>query len=245
MCKYIDELKKHNYKKSSLKEIADKFGISQAKLKSYYQQVFFKDIASKVDIPKLSDENLEHIYNLLDEEELKKEFIFIKNDLKKIIQKSLYIALSNGWITNINHIDSGIMTANAGDSAEFIFVARAILAGFNASSVDVRSSRYDAIIDNDGKLLRVQIKGISTGNTISFKDRDRGGKGIDHHHERNIGKRITSKDCDIYVAVEKQVGIYYIIPMSWADNLSDNECKSVNISKIQQFKENWDIIKTI
>ena len=135
------------------------------------------------------------------------------------------------------------MTANAGDSAEFIFVARAILAGFNASSVDVRSSRYDAIVDYEGKLLRIQIKGISTGNTISFKDRDRGGQGIDHRHKRNIGKRITSKDCDIYVAVDKQVGICYIIPMSWADRLSDDECKSVNISKIKHFRENWDILK--
>jgi hypothetical protein len=95
------------------------------------------------------------------------------------------------------------MTANAGDSAEFIFVARAILAGFNCSSVDVRSSRYDAIIDYNKKLLRVQIKGISTGNSISFKDRDRGGQGIDHTHERNLGQRITSVDCDIYVAVDK------------------------------------------
>ncbi|MCR2114221.1 DNA cytosine methyltransferase, partial [Campylobacter upsaliensis] len=47
-------------------------------------------------------------------------------------------------------------------------------AGFNASSVDVRSSRYDAIVDYNGTLLRIQIKGI-TGGLISFKDRDRGG----------------------------------------------------------------------
>ena len=89
---------------------------------------------------------------------MKKEFDFIKTDLKKVLQKSFFIALNNGWATNINDVNSGIMTANAEDSAEFIFVARAILAGFNASSVDVRSSRYDAIIDYEGNLLRVQIK---------------------------------------------------------------------------------------
>ncbi len=113
--------------------------------------------------------------------------------------------MTNGFSTNINQLESGVMTANAGDSAEFIFVARAILAGFNCSSVDVKSSRYDAIIDFNNKLLRVQIKGISSENSISFKDRDRGGQGIDHKHERNIGKRITLKDCDIYVAVDKQM----------------------------------------
>ncbi len=137
------------------------------------------------------------------------------------------------------------MTANAGDSAEFIFVARAILAGFNCSSVDVRSSRYDAIIDYNKKLLRVQIKGISTGNSISFKDRDRGGQGIDHTHERNLGQRITSVDCDIYVAVDKQVGICYIIPMNWADTLSFDECKNVKLSELSQYKENWDVVKEI
>ncbi|MCB4757758.1 MAG: hypothetical protein LGB02_00020, partial [Sulfurovum sp.] len=176
-------------------------------------------------------------------ENLKNEFKFIKTDLKKIIEKSLYIALKNGFSTNINAIESGVMTANAGDSAEFIFVARAILAGFNCSSVDVRSSRYDAIIDYNNRLLRVQIKGISSGTSISFKDRDRGGKGIDHTHVTNIGKRITSEDCDIYVAVDKQVGLCYIIPMEWADALNKDEYQTVNIKKIEQFKENWNIVK--
>ncbi len=240
-----DELKKVNYKKNKIADIADKYNIKPSKLKRYYQTKFFNDIAKEVDLDSLSKLNLDEIERILTNQELKDKFRFIKTDLKKIVEKSLYIALSNGFSTNINDINSGIMTANAGDSAEFIFVARAILAGFNCSSVDVRSSRYDAIIDYNDTLLRVQIKGISTGNTISFKDRDRGGQGIDHTHERNIGKRITSKDCDIYVAVDKQVGICYIIPMNWADQLSEELCKNVKLSEIVDYKENWNIIKEI
>lgn len=137
------------------------------------------------------------------------------------------------------------MTANAGDSAEFLFVARAILAGFNASSVDVRSSRYDAIVDYNGTLLRIQIKGISQGEIISFKDRDRGGQGIDHRHETNQGKRITSKDCDIYVAVDKQIGICYLIPMSFADKIDDEKCAKVKLEQVGQYKENWEVIKEV
>ncbi len=243
MCRYIDELKKHNYKKNSIKGIAKKYGLSESQLKKYYQTKFFQDIAKEADLEKLSKLNIDEIEKLLESEILKSEFKFIKVDLKKIIEKSLYIALTNGFSNNINHIESGVMTANAGDSAEFIFVARAILAGFNCSSVDVRSSRYDAIIDVDGILLRVQIKGISSGNVISFKDRDRGGQGIDHTHESNIGKRITSKDCDIYVAVDKQVGICYIIPIEFADNLSDDECKRVKLQDVEIYKENWNIVK--
>ena len=126
-----------------------------------------------------------------------------------------------------------------------LFVARAILAGFNASNVDVRSSRYDAIVDFNDMLLRIQIKGISNGEIISFKDRDRGGQGIDYTHERNRGKRITKADCDIYVAVDKQVGICYLIPMSFADTLSDDECNKVRLEQVQNFKENWEVIKEV
>ena len=243
MCKYIDELKKVNYTKNKIDDIAKKYGLKPSELKKYYQTKFFNDIAKAVNLDNLSKLNIDEIEKLLDNETLKNEFKFIKTDLKKIIKKSLYIAMTNGFSNNINHVESGVMTANAGDSAEFIFVARAILAGFNCSSVDVRSSRYDAIIDYNDKLLRVQIKGISSGNNISFKDRDRGGQGIDHKHETNIGQRITSKDCDVYVAVDKQVGICYIMPMSWADTLSYDKCKSVKLSEVKHYKENWDIIK--
>lgn len=245
MCKYIDELKKNDYKKNSVKSIATKYNLSEAELKRYYQTKFFNDISEVINLNELSKINIEEIEKLLEDETLKNEFKFIKADLKKIIEKSLYIAMTNGFSNNINHIESGVMTANAGDSAEFIFVARAILAGFNCSSVDVRSSRYDAIIDYNDKLLRVQIKGITSGNNISFKDRDRGGQGIDHTHERNLGQRITSKDCDIYVAVDKQVGICYIIPMSWADELDDDKCKSVKLHEIEVYKENWGVVKEL
>ena len=243
MCKYIDELKKVNYTKNKIDDIAKKYGLKPSELKKYYQTKFFSDIAEAVNLDNLSKLNIDEIEKLLDSETLKNEFKFIKTDLKKIIEKSLYIAMTNGFSNNINHVESGVMTANAGDSAEFIFVARAILAGFNCSSVDVRSSRYDAIIDYNDKLLRVQIKGISSGNNISFKDRDRGGQGIDHKHETNIGQRITTKDCDVYVAVDKQVGICYIVPMNWADSLSDDKCKNVKLSEVTQYKENWNIIK--
>ena len=245
MCKYIEELRQCGYKKSSLKDIANKYNKKKSELLKYYNTVFFKHIFQAIDIQKLTLSNIDTIETLIKDEDLKKEFKFIKTEFRKVLEKSLYIALNNGFSLNLNHIENGIMTANAGDSAEFIFVARAILAGFNASSVDVRSSRYDAIIDNSGKLLRVQIKGISTGNSISFKDRDRGGQGIDHKHKSNIGKRITSKDCDIYVAVDKQVGICYIIPMTWADKLDEQSIKTINLSRIEKFKENWNIITTI
>jgi hypothetical protein len=248
MCRKIDDLRANNYQKNKIKSIAEKHNITKSALKKYYNIIFFKNIAKNINLDVLSNSSIKNIEELIENTKngnLINEFKFIKTDLQKIISKSLYVAMSNGFSNNLNHIHSGIMTANAGDSAEFIFIARAILAGFNCSSVDVRSSRYDAIVDFNGKLLRVQVKGISSGNNISFKDRDRGGQGIDHTHERNLGKRITSKDCDVYVAVDKQVGICYIIPMSWSDQLTDEEAKTVKLTEVLEYKENWDIIKKI
>jgi len=145
---------------------------------------------------------------------------------------------TNGFQTNLNNINSGVMTANAGDSAQFLFLSRAILAGYNCSNVDVRSSRYDAVIDYNDKLLRIQIKGVS-GTSISFKDRDRGGQGIDTSHDRNIGQRITGADCDIYVAVDKTVGTCYIIPMHIIDPLPFDTVKNMNLRDLEVHKENW------
>jgi hypothetical protein len=82
------------------------------------------------------------------------------------------------------------------------------------------------------------VKGIS-GSTLHFKDRDRGGVGIDHTNERNRGKRITSSDCDIYVAVDKQIGICYIIPVSKIDEWNVDH---KSLSDVAEYKENWQVI---
>lgn len=237
----LEQFKNYNYKENKIIDIANQEMLYKADIKRFLEMQVFIEVSQKIQIQELQTLALEHIKNSLEDEN---KFKFIKNKLSKILEKSLFIATIDGFSTNLLHINSGVMMANAGDSAQFLFIARAILAGFNASNVDVRSSRYDAIVDYENILLRIQVKGISSGN-ISFKDRDRGGQGIDHTHDRNKGKRITSKDCDIYVAVDKQVGICYIIPMSYADTLSDYECKNVNLKQLEKYKENWEIIKEV
>lgn len=237
----LNEFAKKDYKKSKIIEIANSECLYKNDIESFLEAQIFLEISKQIDLSELKSINLKYISDKVDD----KLFKFIQNKLSKILEKALFVASIDGFSTNLLNINSGIMTSNAGDSAEFLFVARAILAGFNASSVDVRSSRYDAIVDYENVLLRIQIKGISSGEIISFKDRARGGQGIDYKHERNQGKRITKQDCDIYVAVDKQVGICYLIPMDFADNLSDEECVKVKLSQVEEYKENWDIIKRI
>ena len=236
-----EELLKENFVKSHIIDIANKYIYYQKDLQKKYEEYIlekFKDSFSEPITKKI-------LQTYADSSNLsKKEFNFIKNKLNKIIDKTNELTLSNGFPTNLTDINSGIMTANAGDSAQFLFLARAILAGYNSSNVDVRASRYDAIVDYQGQLFKIQVKGIS-GNTVSFRDRARGGRGIDQNNPHNKGKRITSKDCDIYVAVDKQVGLCYLIPMKEIDLWNDDEIDQVQISKIIQYKENWDLFKEL
>lgn len=236
--KILKDFANLSYQKSKIIDLANQETLYKNDLLHFLERQIFLDIFKGLDLEQLKDKSLAYIKQNTDE----LQFKFIQSKLSKILEKALFLASMDGFSANLLQINSGVMISNAGDSAEFLFVARAILAGFNASSVDVRSSRYDAIVDYNGTLLRIQIKGI-TGGLISFKDRDRGGQGIDYKHQSNQGKRITSKDCDIYAAVDKQVGICYLIPMSFADSLNDKECEKVRLEQISLYKENWGIIK--
>jgi len=227
--KRIDDLAiEYNFKSSHLKEhLLRKVGDKLCK------ELEFNNMENQI----------EDFLNIIEENYSNVGFKSIRSDFKKVFINSLHFNFQRGYPVNIENINSGVMTANAGDSHQFLFLARAILAGYECSNVDVRSSRYDAIIDYREKLFKIQIKGItSKTSTIQFKDRDRGGQGIDHTHERNRGKKITSKDCDIYAAVDKNSGTCYLIPMKWVDEMGYESLKQ---NQYIQFKEKWDVFNSI
>lgn len=238
----LSEFEAGNFTESSLFEIANKYVFYKNDLEVFFEKELFIDLFENTP-DDLDSKIVAFIESQSTVSDGKKRYV--SGALKKIIRKSTVLIKQNGFSNNIVNIESGVQTANAGDSAQFLFVSRAILAGYNCSNVDVRSSRYDAVIDYKGIIFKVQVKGVS-GTSVSFKDRDRGGRGIDTHNERNQGKRITSADCDIYVAVDKQVGICYLIPMrDFVDKLSDDEIKSYSVNNLVQFRENWDIIQQV
>ena len=238
--KLLNALRDKNYVKARIEDIANEFVYYKPHLEKYYQSKIYQKVFSKVNIENLAEQNIDKIKEFADVDEL--EVRFIKKDLNNLLAKCLYLASQGGFTGDLQHTDYGLRVANEGDSAQFFFIARAMLAGFNCSNVDVRSSRYDAIVDVNSKLIRIQVKGITGGTNISFYDRDRGGQGIDHTHERNRGQRITKEDCDIYVAVDKQVGTCYIIPMSYADSLNEEQARNVKISDVEKFLEKWQAI---
>lgn len=234
------ELQANDYVKAKIVDIANKFVLYKPHLEKYFQATVFKNVFSKLGIDDLANKTIDYIGEVPTINDL--EIKFIKSNLKSLVSKCLYVASQGGFTADLQHTDYGLRVANEGDSAQFFFIARAMLAGFNCSNVDVRSSRYDAIVDFNSKLIRIQVKGITAGSNISFFDRDRGGQGIDHTHERNRGQRITKADCDIYVAVDKQVGTCYLIPMSFADELDAEDAKNVKLTEVAKYLERWQTI---
>ncbi|WPO76986.1 hypothetical protein [Flavobacterium sp. KACC 22761] len=238
----IKEFAEKNFVKTKIVEIANQYLIAKSDLQSFYDDVLQKKVITEINKDDFINNSLDFIQKSVANQY---HFGYVKTSIKKILEKQYDFIFSNGFPTNLLNINTGVMTANAGDSAQFLFLARAILAGYNCSNVDVRSSRYDAVVDFNNVLLRLQIKGVSSSNAISFKDRDRGGQGIDHTHITNKGKRITSADCDIYIAVDKEVGICYLIPMSYVDHLDESQITSINLNSLKQYKENWSIIAEV
>ena len=232
---------------TGLMTIANTEIVAISDLRNYYQSLIMKRIQVTYEV----DANFRsdvfgriltyNTYATTINQSTQNQIDYIKNDLKCSVEKALYLALANGFTNKRIDISTGTKMANEGDSAQFLFLARAVLAGYTCSNVDVRSSRYDAVIDYNGHLLRVQIKGIS-GTSIALKDRDRGGAGIDPSARRNQGRYISSEETDLYVAVDKQFGICYIIPTIDIDAWVAIGTKTVAISRLDDYKENWEKI---
>ena len=244
--KYEDEIfkkwKNLNFVKARVDDLAIEYKLKGSNLK----ELLLKSVGNKLCVAHRKnefDDLIDDFIKNLGDNFQNLGFSSIQNDFKKVFCNSLHFNFQRGFPINLENLNSGVMVANAGDSHQFLFLARAILAGYECSNVDVRSSRYDAIIDYKNRLFKIQVKGItSSTSSISFRDRDRGGQGIDHNHERNKGKKITSKDCDIYAAVDKNSGVCYLIPMKWVDKNGEEKLK---MKEVSQFKEKWDVFNLI
>ena len=171
---------------------------------------------------------------------------FINKDYRTSISQVEYLLLNTGFCQNLTNEVKGQDVANQGDSAQFIFVGRAILAGFNCSNVDVRSSSYDAIIsrpNSNGKaasLKTVQIKGITTKSQLSLRKRARGGSGS-QQEGRNRSVPLSPDDADLLVAVDKQFGTCYIIPMSEVESKIINGEENISWAELEaNYKEKWE-----
>ena len=156
----------------------------------------------------------------------------------------MYMTYENKeWAKNLTKNDDGIFRTINGSADELIGIGRTIKAGFNCSRVDIPNGRYDAVVDvGGGRMLRIQIKGVGRNKngklgSVSFTDGGRSGKQIDRKVKSRIYK-YTVKDIDILMAVDSGNGECYIVPIKDLGKWG----KTKALSKLKEYKENWDIL---
>lgn len=143
------------------------------------------------------------------------------------------------WAKNITNLEKGIYRTIKGNSDELIAIGRCIRAGFPCSKVETTNGRYDAVIDcgSGTKLLRVQIKGTSTG-SVGFIGGGRSGRQINRAVSQRRYK-YSERDCDLILAINSNNGDCYILPIRDVQEFGNS--KSLRL--LESYKENWETLK--
>ena len=230
--KAMEQLKLKGYVKNSVETIANNFFVRKNDMKKLLTRQVFKKLENKTNLEDIKNSMILHLS--ADGEDQFQGFRFIKDNLNKDIDQFLPYILRDGFDQDYSGLEIGTNSSNEGDGAEHLFVAKAMIAGFNCSVVDIGSSKYDAVIeDKNGDLLKVQIKSYGKNGSFSRKGRDRGGQGIDSSNKSNEGTLVTSQNCDILAAVNKSNGEIFIFCKDEIDNLP------VTIKR-SDYPENWE-----
>jgi PD-(D/E)XK endonuclease len=123
-----------------------------------------------------------------------------------------------------------------GEMAEAAFLARASSLGLLVSKPWGESSRYDRIVDNGRRLLRVQVKSAHRAGPY-------GGYTIQAHG--NTRKVYDASEIDLLAAYVVPVDAWYLVPVEEFQRYKSMKLFPVHrrrISKFEKFRENWGIM---
>ncbi len=141
---------------------------------------------------------------------------------------------------NIAGMPGGSFRSIAGYASESLVVGRAMLCGYIIFVKAWRDSKYDAVLDANGSLFRIEIKGTSGDKNISTSSGGRAGEQISRDAESR--ERPLSKiDCDWLIATTSMDSHCWVIPIEFIEIL---EAMSISLADLEQFKEKWSIFVT-
>ena len=138
------------------------------------------------------------------------------------------------WNKNITSIGEGQFRSLNGAADENVFIGKASKAGFFCFFKVWRDMPYDAVLDHEGILYRVEVKGSSTGKF----DLTRGGRSGEQIN-RDVAsrkRRIVREDCDFVVCVDSNNGDCYILPIDVLDVIGKSTISELILTP---FKEKW------
>lgn len=147
------------------------------------------------------------------------------------------------WLNskNIAGVDNGNFRSILGYAGESLVIGRALVAGFNLFFKAWRDSKYDAVMDVGGVLLRIEIKQTSEGKSISCTSGGRSGQQI----SRYVASRqqvLSTEDSDFLIAVHSMTGICWIIP---TEVIELRMQMSIPTKYIDTYKERWDVFTNL
>ena len=142
------------------------------------------------------------------------------------------------WIKNTTGILNGSYRSLNGAADESIFQGKASKAGFYCFFKVWRDMPYDAVLDYEGVLYRVEVKG-SSGNSFDFS---RGGRSGAQINRAAVSRKrpIEREDCDFVVGVNSDNGDCYIVPTDVVEILG---VMSLSKTSLDVYKEKWNLFK--
>ena len=138
-------------------------------------------------------------------------------------------------ITGVDAVKQGTFRSLNGAADESIFQGRACKAGFYCFFKAWRDMPYDAILDYEGNLLRVEVKG-SSGTSFNVTRGTRSGSQIVRGNSRT--RTLSRDDCDFVVGVDSDTGDCYIIP---EDVVEIIDIHNLSKNAVAEFKEKWKL----
>lgn len=142
------------------------------------------------------------------------------------------------WLKDVTGVDAakpGTFRSLNGAADENIFQGRACKAGFFCFFKAWRDMPYDAILDYEGNLLRVEVKG-SSGTSFNVTRGTRSGAQIVRGQSRT--RTLSRDDCDFVVGVDSDTSDCYIIP---EDVIEIIDVHNLSKNAVSDFNEKWKL----
>lgn len=139
-------------------------------------------------------------------------------------------------ITGVDAAKKGTYRSLNGAADENIFIGRASKAGFYCFFKAWRDMQYDAVLDYEGILYRVEVKG-SSNSKFNVTRGTRSGKQIKKGSSRT--RVLSREDCDFVVGVDSNTGDCYIIPEDVIHIIGN---KDLSYKTLKSYKEKWKLL---
>ena len=137
---------------------------------------------------------------------------------------------------NLIKIDSGNYRSILGYAGESLAIGRALVCGYNLFFKAWRDAKYDAVLDSNGVLFRIEIKQTS-GTNLTVTSGGRSGKQIDRSADSRE-KVLSNQDCDFVIGTHSMDAKCWIIPVEVVSIIKKQSLHPVFLSN---FEEKWEI----